>query len=67
MFVPDDVSLTVKTAGGDVLHANRNSAEHGKGDYLVCRVDEDGGPDLSDVWIVNGILFPQTYDTGNMK
>ncbi len=63
MHVPLNISVTVETAWGDVLHTNLPNAPHGDGDYLVCRVGEDGKPDLSDVWILNGILFPEYYDT----
>lgn len=63
MFVPVNDSVTVETARGNVLHTNRSSAEHGDGDYLVCRVGEDGSPDLTDVWVVNGLVFPSCYDT----
>lgn len=62
MFVPNEVSVKVETAWGDVLHANHPNAEHGNGDYIVCRAGEDGEPDLSDVWVVNGLVFPETYD-----
>jgi hypothetical protein len=63
MHVPVSISVTVETAWGDVLHTNLPNAPHGEGDYLVCRVGEDGKPDLSDVWILNGIVFPEYYDT----
>ena len=26
---------------------------------------EDGQPDLTDVWVVNGAVFPSTYDMTN--
>ncbi len=60
-FVPRDVRLTVNTAWGDVLHVNDPSSEHGYGDYLVCP-NKDGKPDFSDVWVVNGAIFANTYD-----
>ena len=63
MYVPLNVSVTVKTAWGDELHTNLPNAPHGDGDYLVCRVNEKGGPDLSDVWVLNGAVFPEYYDT----
>jgi hypothetical protein len=63
MHVPLNISVTVETAWGDVLHTNLPNAPHGEGDYLVCRVGEDRGPDLSDVWILNGMVFPEYYDT----
>ena len=67
MYVPNDISVTVETAWGDVLHTNLPNAPHGDGDFLVCRAGEDGEPDLSDVWVLNGALFPENYDTENMK
>ena len=66
MFVPNTVSVTVKTAWGDELHTNLPNAPHGEGDFLVCRAGEDGKPDLSDVWVLNGAVFPNTYDTAHM-
>lgn len=63
MHVPLNITVTVETAWGDVLHTNLPNAPHGDGDYLVCRVGDDGNPDLSDVWILNGMVFPEYYDT----
>ncbi len=63
-FVPADVRLTVNTAWGDVLHVNDPASDHGYGDYLVCP-NKDGKPDFSDVWVVNGAIFANTYDTTN--
>ena len=65
MYVPLNISVTVETAWGDVLHSNLPNAPHGDGDYLVCRVGKDRKPDLSDVWILNGLVFPEYYDTSN--
>ena len=65
MFVPLNVSITLETAWGDVLHTNLPNAPHGKGDYLVCREGEAGEPDLSDVWALNGAVFPECYDMSN--
>ena len=61
MYVPLDVSVTVQTAWGDELHTNLDNAPHGDGDFLVCRKGENGQPDLSDVWVLNGILFMKNY------
>ena len=66
LFVPNDTSVTVLTSWGDELHTNQKNAPHGKGDYLVCAIDENGQPDLKDVWILNGEIFPNTYDTSIM-
>ena len=65
MYVPLNVSVTVETAWGDVLHTNLPNAPHGDGDYLVCRAGEDGLPDLSDVWVLNGVVFPEYYDVSH--
>ena len=62
MFIPDDVSVTVVTAGGNVLHSNLPNAPHGRGDYLVCNINGAGEPDLLDIWILNGAIFPNCYD-----
>ena len=62
MHVPLHVSVTVKTAWGDELHTNLPNAPHGAGDYLVCRTNEKGEPDLSDVWVLNGVVFSEYYD-----
>ena len=62
MKIPAGTFVSVNTAWGDVLHANAAGVPHGEGDYLVCRAGEDGKPDLSDVWVVNGTIFPDTYD-----
>ena len=67
MFVPNTVSVTVNTAWGDVLHTNLPNSPHGSGDYLICRVGDDGEPDLSDVWVMNGALFPNNYDTSHLN
>lgn len=67
MHVPADITVTVETAWGDVLYTNLPNAPHGEGDYLVCTVQECGGPDLSDVWVLNGLIFADRYDNSNMK
>lgn len=62
MHVPNSISVTVITSWGDELHTNLPSAPHGDGDFLICRADEEGKPDLSDIWVVNGAVFPNTYE-----
>lgn len=54
-------SFPVKTSWGDVLMANRPEVRHGYGDFLVC-ADANGRPNFSDMWVVNGEVFPTTYD-----
>jgi len=66
MHVPCDISVIVETVWGDILHTNLPDVPHGNRDYLICRKGDDGEPDLSDVWVLNGILFPETYDTTNI-
>lgn len=65
MFVPADTIVIVETAWGDELHTIVLNVPHGDGDYLVCRKGEDGKPDLSDVWVLNGVIFQKTYDISN--
>jgi hypothetical protein len=52
--------VEVNTSWGETLQANRPGVEHGEGDYLVCS-DKNGSPNLDDVWVVNGAIFPKTY------
>ena len=66
MHIPNDITVTVETAQGNVLHSNLPNAPHGEGDFLVCTIREDGEPDLSDIWILNGLIFMDCYDTSNM-
>ena len=65
MYVPLGISVTVETEWGDVLHSNLTGAPHGEGDYIVCRASENGEPDLSDIWILNGVVFSKYYETDN--
>lgn len=67
MHIPKDITVAVETAQGNVLHSNLPNAPHGEGDYLVCTINEDGGPDLTDVWILNGTIFPECYDTSHLN
>ena len=60
-FVPKNVIVEVQTAWGDVLYTNKSDTDHGDGDYLVCNND-NGKPDLSDIWVVNGAVFETTYN-----
>ena len=62
MYVPMSISVSVETAWGDILHTNLPNVPHGEGDYLVCRTGADGEPDLSDVWVLNGVVFPEYYE-----
>lgn len=60
--LPLDVKdFPVQTSWGDTLLANRKGQKHGNGDFLVC-ADAGGQPNLNDIWVVNGEVFPTTYD-----
>ncbi len=67
LHLPLNYLVEVQTSRGDVLYANRPEVPHGNGDYLLCRKGEDGKPDLSDVWVVNGKTFSKTHDMTNTK
>ena len=67
MYVPLSISVSVENARGDILHSNLPNAPHGYGDYIVCRADENGEPDLSDIWILNGVVFPKYYETDHIS
>lgn len=60
-FIPKSHQVTIQTAWGDVLIANRQGVPHGDGDFLVCNAGPDGLPALNDTWVVNGEVFPSTY------
>ena len=67
IYVPLGISVTVETEWGDMLHSNLPGAPHGEGDYIVCRAGENGEPDLSDIWILNGAVFPKYYETDHIS
>ena len=54
-------NFPVQTSSGDTLYANAPGRDHGQGDFLVCS-DAGGYPNLNDIWVVNGEVFPTTYD-----
>ena len=45
----------------------RYAGSHGANDDLLCSAEADRKRDLSDVRIVNGVLFPECYDPTNEK
>lgn len=60
--LPNDIKdFPVQTSWGDTLIANKKGQKHGNGDFLVCS-DMGGQPNFNDVWVVNGEVFPTTYD-----
>lgn len=54
-------NFPVKTSWGDILLANRTGVKHDAGDFLICS-DRFGSPNLDNVWVINGTIFPRTYD-----
>ena len=51
----------VTTSKGTVLLANATGVYHGIGDFILCS-DSGGAPNFNDCWVVNGSVFPLTYD-----
>lgn len=57
-------NFPVQTPWGDILYANRDGVAHGSGDFLLC-TSIDGFPDTSDMRVINGEVFPVTYNIRN--
>lgn len=62
-FVPEDILGTINTAWGTTLQINDPRVEHGKGDFVIAQLNNDGTPNLDDIYVVNGKIFATTYDT----
>lgn len=56
----------VVTNWGHTLTANRDGVEHGKGDMVVCS-DDNGKPNPSDSWVVNGAVWENTYKEAEVE
>lgn len=52
--------IQVVTSLGEVLTANRTGIPHGDGDFIVSAI-MNGQPNPNDRWIVNGMVFTNTY------
>lgn len=52
--------IEVATSWGEILTANRDGVPHGEGDYIVYS-NKEGEPNPDDRWIVNGMVFTNTY------
>lgn len=53
--------IQVATSWGEILTANREGIPHGKGDFIV-NANKEGNPDSNDRWVVNGMVFINTYE-----
>lgn len=57
----DVCNFPVTTSSGTTLLANASGVSHGIGDFIMCS-DCNGQPNFNDCWVVNGNVFPLTYD-----
>lgn len=53
--------VKVTTSWGEILTANRDGIPHGDGDFIVY-ANRDGQPNPDDKWVVNGLVFINTYE-----
>lgn len=53
--------VQVATSWGEILTANRDGIPHGEGDFIVS-ANKDGQPNPEDRWVVNGLVFINTYE-----
>ena len=61
--VPKDQTMQVRTSWGALLQVNAPGMEHGEGDWVLIAMKDDGTPDFKDQWVVNGLVFRDTYNT----
>ena len=61
-FVPVGYQMQITTSWGAVLTVNANGVPHGKGDFIMASCNPDGTPNMNDRWVVNGLIFRDTYD-----
>ena len=43
------------------INSKDSISTHGEGDCLMCMSKGDGTPDFSDIWVVDGFVFENTY------
>ena len=53
--------VKVATSWGELLTANRDGIPHGEGDFIVS-ANKEGQPNPDDRWVVNGMVFINTYN-----
>lgn len=61
-FVPVEYQMQITTSWGAVLQVNAEGVPHGKGDFIMTSCNPDGTPNMNDRWVVNGLIFRDTYD-----
>ena len=60
-FVPVKEKGSLMTAQGQVNKYNQFGVAHGKGDFILCE-NIGGKPNIANRWVVNGLVFSNTYD-----
>lgn len=60
-FVPVKEKGILMTAQGQVNNYNQLGVVHGKGDFILCE-SVGGKPNIANRWVVNGLVFSNTYD-----
>lgn len=53
--------VKVNTSWGVELTANREGIPHGEGDFIIYADDGTGKPNPNNSWVVNGLVFLDTY------
>ena len=61
-FIPKNQRFNIQTSWGAILEVNGSVGSNGKGDFILCPALPNGAPNLNDVWVVDGTIFPATYD-----
>lgn len=61
-FVPAEYQMQIATSWRAVLDVNAEGIPHGKGDFIMAACNPDGTPNMNDRWVVNGLIFRDTYD-----
>lgn len=62
VFVPSNQVGKIQTSWGAVLDINKPGIQHGKGDFVICSSFPNGSPNFNDRWVVNGLVFRDTYN-----
>lgn len=65
--VPKTQRGEIATSWGAKLTVNGVGVSHGTGDFIVCEMLPNGMPNLNDRWVVNGLIFVDTYDNINFS